>query len=148
MADGLVGVFDSHEDDYWKWQYLASDPLTGTQLGYWGTYNPYNAPIVYDEFSVFGDLTYHVTDQFDVQFGGRESWLKNKVDPAVATDTLATAIYGAPTTPYTFPGTTLNENRFTYLLTPRFKVSSDFMVYAPCTLSRAWVRNFASRKPN
>jgi iron complex outermembrane receptor protein len=52
------------------------------------------------------------------------------VDPATATGTLATVIYGAPTTPYTFPGTTLNENDFTYLLTPRFKVSSDFMVYA------------------
>jgi iron complex outermembrane recepter protein len=128
--DGLLGVFDSHEDDYWKWQYLALDPLTGAQLGNWGTYNPYNAPIVYDEFSVFGDLTYHITDQFDVQLGGRESWLKNKVDPATATDTLATVIYGAPTTPFIFPGTTLNENQFTYLLTPRFKVSSDFMVYA------------------
>jgi iron complex outermembrane recepter protein len=128
--DGLLGVFDSHEDDYWKWQYLASDPLTGAQLGDWGTYNPYNAPIVYDEFSVFGDLTYHVTDQFDVQFGGRESWLKNTVDTATATDTLATVIYGAPTTPFNFPSTTLNENAFTYLLTPRFKVSSDFMVYA------------------
>ena len=128
--DGLLGVFYSHEDDYWKWHYLASDPLTGVQLGEWGTYNPYNAPIVYDEFSVFGDLTYHITDRFDVQIGGRESWLKNTVDPATATGTLATVIYGAPTTPYIFPGTTLNENDFTYLLTPRFKVSSDFMIYA------------------
>jgi iron complex outermembrane recepter protein len=130
MFDGLLGVFYSHEDDYWKWNYLASDPLTGVQLGDWGTYNPYNAPIVYDEFSAFGDLTYHITDRFDVQFGGRESWLKNTVDPATATGTLATVIYGAPTSPYVFPGTTLNENEFTYLLTPRFKVSSDFMVYA------------------
>ena len=130
MFDGLLGVFYSHEDDYWKWNYLASDPLTGVQLGDWGTYNPYNAPIVYDEFSAFGDLTYHITDRFDVQFGGRESWLKNTVDPATATGTLATVIYGAPTSPYVFPGTTLNENRFTYLLTPRFKVSPDFMVYA------------------
>src|SRR5580700_1184269 len=130
MFDGLLGVFYSHEDDYWKWNYLASDPLTGVQLGDWGTYNPYNAPIVYDEFSAFGDLTYHITDRFDVQFGGRESWLKNTVNPATATGTLATVIYGAPTSPYVFPGTTLNENEFTYLLTPRFKVSSDFMVYA------------------
>ena len=128
--DGLLGVFDSHEDDYWKWHYPASDPFTGAQLGDWGTFNPYNAPIVYDEFSVFGDLTYHVTDQFDVQIGGRESWLKNIVDPATATGLLATVIYGAPTSPYIFPGTTLNENDFTYLLTPRFKISPDFMVYA------------------
>jgi iron complex outermembrane receptor protein len=127
--DGLLGVFYSHEDDYWKWHYLASNPLTGVQLGEWGTYNPYNAPIVYDEFSVFGDLTYHITDRFDVQIGGRESWLKNIVDPATANGILATVIYGAPTTPFIFPGTTLNENEFTYLLTPRFKVSPDSMIY-------------------
>jgi outer membrane receptor protein involved in Fe transport len=128
--DGLLGVFYSHEDDYWKWQYLASDPFTGAQLGDWGTYNPNHAPIVYDEYSVFGDLTYHITDQFDVQIGGRESWLKNTVDTATATGLLATVIYGAPTSPYNFPATTLNENNFTYLLTPRFKISPDFMIYA------------------
>jgi iron complex outermembrane recepter protein len=128
--DGLLGVFYSHEDDYWKWQYFASNPFTGVQLGDWGTYNPYNAPIVYDEFSVFGDLTYHITDRFDVQIGGRESWLKNDVDTATATGLLATAIYGAPTTPFNFPATTLRENNFTYLLTPRFKISPDFMIYA------------------
>jgi iron complex outermembrane recepter protein len=128
--DGLLGVFYSHEDDYWKWQYFASNPFTGVQLGDWGTYNPYNAPIVYDEFSAFGDLTYHITDRFDVQIGGRESWLKNNVDTATATGLLATAIYGAPTTPFNFPATTLRENNFTYLLTPRFKISPDFMIYA------------------
>jgi outer membrane receptor protein involved in Fe transport len=128
--DGLLGVFYSHEDDYWKWQYFASDPLTGAQLGDWGTYNPYHAPIVYDEFSVFGDLTYHITDRFDVQIGGRESWLKNSVDPATANGLLATVIYGAPTSPYIFPATTLRENNFTYLLTPSFKISPDFMIYA------------------
>jgi iron complex outermembrane receptor protein len=128
--DGLLGVFYSHEDDYWKWQYFASDPFTGAQLGDWGTYNPYKAPIVYDEFSVFGDLTYHITDRFDVQIGGRESWLKNSVDPATANGLLATVIYGAPTSPYIFPATTLRENNFTYLLTPSFKISPDFMIYA------------------
>jgi iron complex outermembrane recepter protein len=128
--DGLLGVFYSHEDDYWKWQYVASDPLTGVQMGDWGTYNPYQAPIVYNEFAVFGALTYHITDRFDVQIGGRESWLRNIVDTATATGLLATVIYGAPTTPYNFPATTVTENNFTYLLTPRFKISPDFMVYA------------------
>jgi outer membrane receptor protein involved in Fe transport len=128
--DGLLGVFYSHEDDYWKWHYLASDPFTAEQLGVWGTYNPYNVPIVYNEFAVFGALTYHITDRFDVQLGGRESWLKNTVDSATATGLLATVIYGAPTSPYDFPATTLKENNFTYLLTPRFKISPDFMVYA------------------
>lgn len=128
--DGLLGVFYSHEDDYWKWQYLASNPLTGAQLGDWGTYNPYNAPIVYDEYSVFGDLTYHITDRFDVQMGGRESWLKNTVDTATATGLLSTVIYGAPTSPFNFPAASLNENEFTYLLTPRFKLTSDSMIYA------------------
>lgn len=128
--DGLLGVFYSHEDDYWKWQYLASNPLTGVQLGDWGTYNPYSAPIVYDEYSVFGDLTYHITDRLDVQIGGRESWLKNTVDTATATGLLSTVIYGAPTSPFNFPAATLNENEFTYLLTPRFKLTSDSMIYA------------------
>jgi iron complex outermembrane recepter protein len=128
--DGLLGLFFSHEEDRWKWNYPVSNPLTGVQVGDWGNYNSTNAPVTYTEYSVFGDLTYHVTDQFDIQFGGRESFYQIDVNPFTINGAIGTVIDGFPTDPYVYPGLTIKENSFTYLLTPRYKITSDFMVYA------------------
>jgi outer membrane receptor protein involved in Fe transport len=128
--DGLVGFFYSHEDDHWKWNYPVVNPISGATLADWGTFNATNSPIVYTEYSVFGDLTYHVTDRFDIQLGGRESEFRIVVDPFTINGLFATVIDGFPTNPYEYPQLTIKENSFTYLLTPRFKVTSDFMVYA------------------
>jgi iron complex outermembrane receptor protein len=128
--DGLLGLFYSHENDHWKWNYPVTDPFTGARLGDWGTFNATNAPITYTEYSAFGDLTYHVTDRFDIQIGGRESQFRIVVNSFSITGKTANVIDGFPTDPYVYPELTIKENSFTYLLTPRFKVTSDFMLYA------------------
>jgi len=128
--DGLLGVFFSQEVDHWEWNYPASDPFTGATLGDWGTFNASYSPITYTEYSVFGDLTYHVTDQFDIQVGGREAQFRIVGNSFTVTGLTANVLDGFPTSPYVQPGYTIKENAFTYLLTPRFKVTPDFMVYA------------------
>jgi iron complex outermembrane recepter protein len=128
--DGLLGGFFSHENDYWKWNYPVTDPFTGARLGDWGTFNSTFTPTTYTEYAAFADLTYHVTDRFDIQIGGRESEIRIVVNPFLITGLFATLIDGFPTTPYHFPEESVKENSFTYLLTPRFKVTPNFMIYA------------------
>jgi outer membrane receptor protein involved in Fe transport len=128
--DGLLGGFFSQEVDHWHWNYPVTNPVSGAIVNDWGSYNANNAPITDTEYSVFGDLTYHVTDQFDIQAGGREAQFRIVGNAFSVTGLNATVIDGFATDPFVVPGYTIKENAFTYLLTPRFKVSPDFMVYA------------------
>ncbi len=82
------------------------------------------------------DLTFHITDRFDVQVGGRESfdsitaasWIYNL---GVATDWVGPPICTTQASIcVAFPRYEIKQNAPTYLFTPRFKVSDDLMVYA------------------
>jgi iron complex outermembrane receptor protein len=80
------------------------------------------------EYALFGDLTVHFTDRFDVQLGGREGQNRqtfNETDsgPLVTYGISVPSIYVEPTERTT-------GNAFTYLLTPRLKISADLMLYA------------------
>ncbi len=81
-------------------------------------------PEGYTESAVFTDLTYQVTDGFDVQIGGRESFIKGYE----FTTFLSGAFIGP--TPSVAPTVETPSHAFTYLLTPRFKINSDLMIYA------------------
>jgi outer membrane receptor protein involved in Fe transport len=120
----LVGAFYTHEKSPASQTLLASDSVTGTVAGslFVSSY-----PTTYEEYAAFGDLTVHFTDQFDVQFGARESENRqtyNESDFGVVAPTL----FGS--NPFVYAGQTTQANAFTYLVTPRFKVSSDLMMYA------------------
>jgi iron complex outermembrane receptor protein len=101
------------------------NPTTGQIVGQWydTTY-----PRTFDEYAAFTDVTYHVTDRFDVQIGGRESQ-DNEHD----SDQVRTGIYDPiflhEASPIITPAVQSNLNTFTYLVTPRFKLSPDLMVY-------------------
>lgn len=75
------------------------------------------------EKAVFTDLTVHVTDQFDVELGARQSWLKGVANHS----TLSGAFYPTPTTS---PHSENKSKAFTYLFAPRYKFSRDLMIYA------------------
>jgi len=77
-------------------------------------------PSNYKEYSAFGDLTIRLTDQFDIQLGGRESKFTGSVQES----------YNGPLAPPSNPPVDLDENAFTYLLTPRYKLASNLMLYA------------------
>ena len=85
----------------------------------------------YTEYAGFADLTYHFTDRFDVQVGGRESQIKQVNGGAGVTSGLFVPLfYGATSPLYVAPNPVAKNDAFTYLLTPRFRLSSDLMLYA------------------
>lgn len=100
--------------------YPGVDPTTGEYGGY-----IIRADTLQHNYekAIFTDLTVHVTDQFDVEFGARQSWLKGTIDRQVLTGALYPA---GSSSPY-------SENKskaLTYLLAPRYKFNENLMVYA------------------
>ena len=86
-----------------------------------------NFPSTYTEYSGFADLTVHFTNRFDVQFGGRESYNRQVYNE---TDKGLFALFQFGADPTIAPTERTNDNSFTYLVTPRFRLSSDLMLYA------------------
>ncbi len=123
--EGLVGAFYTYENSRQNVNIIARDPATIQDLGLaYGTDNP----STYTETAAFVNLTAHITQRFDIQIGGRESAVRNKV---LETDIgpLVPLLDGS-TSPDVFPRADHKATAFTYMLTPRFKVSDDLMVYA------------------
>jgi len=81
-------------------------------------------PSIYAESAAFTDLTWHITDRFDVQAGGRWSSIQQSLQ-----NTLAAPLLGVPV-PQVGSTTHSTAHPVTYLFTPRFKLSPQLMVYA------------------
>lgn len=120
--DWLVGAYFTHETESLFQDLDGLIPSTGKIVapGY------YSASLAgghdsFEEYAAFANLTYHFTDQFDVQVGGREGHFRY----GIAETFIA---FGGP--PASTPPQTATNSPFTYLITPRFKVSDDLMVYA------------------
>jgi iron complex outermembrane recepter protein len=123
--DWLLGAFYTYENSTFSQTIYAANPTTGAVVGTW-YYNPF--PTTYREYAAFTDLTYHITDRFDVQVGGRESQITQTFNQ-VFVGPYDPVFLGSPS-PVIYPETAAKSNAFTYLLTPRFAVSPDLMVYA------------------
>lgn len=123
--DWLAGAFYAHENSPVDLPSNNVDPTTGAQTG---LLIDYYYPSTLTEYALFGDLTFHITDRLDLQIGGRES--KNR-QTSNETDTgpLVPAYDGFPS-PFVYPTERTSGSAFTYLFTPEFKISRNFMVYA------------------
>jgi outer membrane receptor protein involved in Fe transport len=117
-VDWITGLFYTHEDTPTRDTSYAVDPATLEIRGLLFA-DPY--PTTYDERALFGDLTFHVTDRFDVQIGGRGS--KNKQSYS---EDYSGALLPEP---FAIPAVHTRDSSFTYLLTPSFKILPDLMVY-------------------
>ena len=121
----LLGGFYTHEGSHYAQSPTAINLLTGMPAG---LLDYVDSHLTFREYAAFADLTVHFTDQFDVQFGGRESHNKQHYE-TVLTGPFTTDIVGFPS-PVTPPTVDSDENSFTYLVTPRYRMSPDLMVYA------------------
>lgn len=116
----LVGGFYTHELSPGTQLIPVENSVSGEVVGNFGGDV---LATTFSEYAAFTDLTVKLTDRLDVQLGGRESHIEQVSKPGLYFGPL----YGG--------GTRLNPelnsaaNAFTYLLTPRFKVSPDLMVY-------------------
>ncbi len=118
----LLGAFYAHEDNQALQDLFGVNPVTGAVAG---TSLHAETPRLYKEYAAFMDFTVHFTDRFDVQVGGRESRINQEFSQTIT---------GLPPL---VPGNLLltpqrdsTTNVFTYLVTPRLRLSPNLMVYA------------------
>jgi outer membrane receptor protein involved in Fe transport len=125
-VDWLVGGFYTHENSPFPSTIYAENPSTGANVGLFGTFNLQST---FEEYAAFTDFTFHFTDRFDIQVGGRESEIRQTyqdTDTAYAASVFDGTTYPAP---YIGPEGRSKVNAFTYLLTPQFKLTPDVMTY-------------------
>jgi outer membrane receptor protein involved in Fe transport len=118
--DLLVGGFYTREKSRQFSDTVAVNTNSGAQVG---MLKHVDIRQRYKEYALFGDVTFRLTDRFDIQLGARQSW--NRQDHAQV-DTGPTVPGGISIV----PRTEIKETPFTYLVTPRFRISDDVMVYA------------------
>jgi iron complex outermembrane receptor protein len=126
IADWLLGGFYNHENTQETQQLWAAVPTTGAIVGHWAETIE---PNTIREYASFGDLTVHFTDRFDVQFGGRASENKQTYMESFIGSAYDLFFLQRPS-PVIYPQGDSSDHSFTYLVTPRMKLSPDLMVYA------------------
>ena len=121
----LAGAFYTREHQLDETTMVAEDTITGRSAG---LFFHYNGNSTFDEYAGFADLTYHVTDRLDIQVGGRQSRPRVLIDLQTTTGPATTTLFGRPS-PVITPRTESKMNAFTYLVTPKFALSPNQMVY-------------------
>jgi iron complex outermembrane receptor protein len=120
----LVGAFYTEENDETSVDFLANTN-DGTVVGLVQR-NLLLPATSFEERAAFTNLTIQVTDRFDVQVGGRLS----ESDQVLARASVLTGANPITAAPNFFQTSRSDDSAFTYLFTPRFKVSQDLMLYA------------------
>jgi iron complex outermembrane recepter protein len=121
FVEWLVGGFYTHEKTPFAQDVRAFDQATGADAGDL-LYLP--VPATYTEYAGFTDLTFKITEAFDIQFGARESRIEQTNEAATETGPLLTGGLASVT------AVTSSADAFTYLVTPRLRLSPNLMVYA------------------
>ncbi len=121
----LIGGFYTRERDEDFNHMGAINPATGVEVG---TFLDQVLPSRYSEYAAFTDLTWKVTDRFDIQVGARQSRLDQEVSTVYSAGPFNTVVGLA--NPTIFAASSTKADAFTYLLTPRLKVSPDLLAYA------------------
>jgi len=118
-VDWLAGVFYDHENIPQYQNIIAADFTTGAPAG---PIAFFGLPADFEEYAAFTNLTFHMTDRFDLQVGGRGSQNEQSL-----TQTNIGPLFGGT---FVRPQLRSKDSSVTYLVTPQFKVSPDLMVYA------------------
>jgi len=125
--DWLAGAFYTHESPNDTYQNNdAAMVSTGQVVG--PLFDNIYTKINLSEYAVFGALTWHVADRFDVRFGARKSWNSLAYNNTRTGPNVRIFEQGAPS-PDVGPTYHANGSAFTYLVTPEFRISPDLMVY-------------------
>jgi len=120
--DWQVGAFYTKEDVVLDQAFLArSAANSSTVLA--PPVGDANIPASYKERSVFGDVTYHLTDRFDVEAGAR--YTKVSQDSQVI---LGCCIVFGPD--FTYPVRNSSESKTTWSIAPRWRIGEDSLLYA------------------
>lgn len=123
----LLGAFytDEQAEGHSDWQ--AINQNTGAVAGTWLVVDTDSS---YAEYAAFTDLTFRLSDRLDVQVGGRVSRNEVSAGRAITVGPYNTVLLGLPSETSITPAFESEDRPISYLLTPRFKLSRDLMVYA------------------
>lgn len=125
--DWRLGGFFTHENAP---RYYAdvdgANLTTGAIIGRF--YDDQDTTQTFREYAFFGDFTAHVTDRFDIEFGGRKSW--NRQEDQYLNTGSATLAFNGVLPPDVSPMFHSSGSAFTYQVTPKFQISQDLMIYA------------------
>ncbi len=121
--DLLLGAYYTREFSPFKLQLIAASPQ-GLPLDTLLTSDFFST---FSEWAAFSTLTYYFNDRFDLQVGLRKSKIKQTFGE---TDSgpLVPVILGEDS-PRQVPEDKAREQAITYLITPRYKISQDVMLY-------------------
>jgi len=122
----LLGGFYTYERSQYYFHLPALNHATGAVAGYWWSYAAY--PSTYAEYAGFTDLTVHFTDRFDVQVGGRGNHIA-QTNSEIIYGPYDPIFLGVPS-PAVYPQVDTHNGAFTYLVTPRLKLTPDILLYA------------------
>ena len=124
----MIGAYYTDEDSILSQNFFAveagtENPVTETPAG-----DP--VPVLgdldllssYQELAFFANATWHITEKFDLSFGGR--WSDNEQE---ASQTASGLLVGPPTT---FDDVSSSESPFTYSISPRLEIADNTSVYA------------------
>lgn len=125
--DWLVGAFYATEDYLQHSNIYAVDPVTGGIVGQWFYAR---RPSEFDERALFTNLTFSVTERFDVQVGGRGSQIEFANGAEYSFGPWNIVSLGRTSIEAVLPQFTAEDDSLTYLVTPRLKMSSNLMMYA------------------
>jgi outer membrane receptor protein involved in Fe transport len=127
--DWMVGLYYAYEDTHTEQDIWGANATTG-QILPTGNVILATWPSTLNQEAVFTNFTVHFTDRFDVQLGGRES-INRQTYSEIDGGGFA-SIFGVSNSPLGLvtPEVDTKDNAFTYLVTPRFRITPDVMVYA------------------
>jgi outer membrane receptor protein involved in Fe transport len=118
--EGMLGAFFTYEDAPGNQQALAALYPDGTPIAGLSPIFGASIPTRYQEQALFGNLTYKLTDSFDVSAGMRYAENRQKYHSAVIGSFLPNDEFSNRS----------SESVFNYSLAPRFRFNEDMMVYA------------------
>lgn len=123
QLEWMIGAFYTKEDIRVRQTISVREPNGAKISDALSSTSPSN----YEEKAVFGSLTYHFTDQFDIQVGARYSEDDQDTGGVTVVNGPAQLIFG---TGGVDADTRSSGSATTWLVTPRFRFSPDLMAYA------------------
>lgn len=124
--DWRLGGFYTHESSPTNIGNWYGNDLTTGAILFTGFTNEYTAQ-EFNEYAAFGDVTVHLTDRFDIEGGGRQSW--NNQQNQYTQDGITVNAFTGSLPPFVSPVEHADGRAFTYQVSPQFKVSPNLMVY-------------------
>ena len=122
LFDWLVGAYYTNEKGKILQEFVAVDPGTLNRIAGLPVLADVSLDSKYEEIAGFANITLHLGDRVDVDFGGRYSHNKQSAHQ-VSDGALAGGFND-------FPVARSKENVFTYSVAPRFELSDNVSLYA------------------